>query len=86
MTTTSDELTQILEEKGYVVNVFRDEYLSVQWSNPAMNMQQCSDYIFGRPSDEMEELLALFEEHGWRVMLEKFVPIEWGLVITTRDS
>ena len=79
-------ITQILEEKGFVVSVFRDVYLSVQWSDPVVNFQNCSDYIHGRPSEDMNELLALFEEHGWRVALEYFVPTEWGLVITRLDS
>lgn len=82
---SSVELQEVLEAKGFVVRAFRDVYLSVQWSDPAVNREQCSDYIFGRPSKEMEELLVLFEEHGWRVELEKFIPIEWGLVIGARN-
>jgi len=79
-------ITTILEEKGFVVSAFRDVYLSVKWSDPVVNMQKCHEYVHGRPSEDTEELMAILEEHGWRVALEYFVPIEWGFVITTRDS
>lgn len=80
-------ITEILEARGFVVEPIRDDYLSVRWADPAVdNVKQCVDFMNGRPSVETEELLALLEENGWRLALEYFVPIEWGFVITTRDS
>ena len=85
----AEEIMQALQEKGFVAETFRDQYISVHWSDDQdvnVNMVRRVEFMTGKHSTELEELLEFLSDNGWRLALEYFVPIEWGFVITTHDS
>jgi hypothetical protein len=82
----AEEITQALQEKGFIVDTFRSEYLSVAWSTDhEVNMARNVEYMTGNHSTELEELFAFLSDNGWRHE-PQFVPVEYGYIITTLDS
>jgi hypothetical protein len=81
----AEEITEALEARGHVVEELRDTNLCIKGA-AAMTLSHefvhTDRYFY---SDALNEFLTFIEDNGWRHDAG-FLPIEWGFVITKRDS
>lgn len=82
----AEEITEALRAQGYVVEKFRETYLSIKLADHASNMKLAMEYMNANFSEKLEHLLAFIDENGWSHEKGYFVPTEWGFIITRLDS